>query len=283
MEMLEMRELRYFVAVAEQLHFGRAARQLRIAQPALSKTIQRIESRLSVDLFVRTSRSVTLTAAGQALLEHGRHALNAMDIAVHKTQQAGEPDHLRLAMKPGGDAGLLPGLLAAYAEQQYAGRVEIVFCSGTSRSQVLRDGQADVALLYAPFDDLTGFTTVPLHVEDRVALLPKTHPLAGRAGIRMKDLAAETFPRWVGVPNDHSAGPEIEDVTELVPLVQIGRAVAVLPRSLVSPVPPATVCVPVRDAGTSSIVLAHNAHDHRSTVTAFIAAAASAACLRSSS
>ncbi|MCV7290758.1 LysR family transcriptional regulator [Mycolicibacterium wolinskyi] len=276
MEMLEIRELRYFVAVAERLHFGRAARQLRIAQPALSKTIQRIESRLGVDLFVRTSRSVTLTAAGTTLLEHGRHALNAMDIAVQKTQQASEPDHLRLAMKPGGDAGLLPGLLAAYAEQQDARRVEIVFCSGTNRAQTLRDGQADVALLYAPFDDLAGLTTVPLHVEDRVALLPQTHPLARRANIRLKDLAAETFARWVGVPTDQSAGPEIEDVTELVPLVQIGRVVAVLPRSLVSPAPPATVCVPVEDAGTSTIVLAHNANDHRNTVAAFVTAASSA-------
>ncbi|MBU8828761.1 LysR family transcriptional regulator [Mycolicibacterium goodii] len=270
------------MAVAEHLHFGRAARQLRIAQPALSKTIQRIESRLGVDLFVRTSRSVALTAAGTTLLEHGRHALNAMDIAVHRTQQASEPDHLRLAMKPGGDAGLLPGLLAAYAEQQDAKRVEIMFCSGTDRARMLRDGHADVALLYAPFDDLAGFTTVTLHVEDRVALLPQTHPLAGRASIRLKDLAGDVFPRWVGVPTDQSAGPEIEDVNELVPLVQIGRAVAVLPRSLVSPAPPATVCVPVEDAGTSSIALAHNAHDHRNTVAAFVTAASSAACLRTS-
>jgi NAD(P)-dependent dehydrogenase (short-subunit alcohol dehydrogenase family) len=82
------------------LHFGRAAARVAIAQPALSKSIQRIESRLRVQLFDRTSRSVALTPAGVALLEHGRHALNAMTIAVQNAQRAAGEEPLRFLIKP---------------------------------------------------------------------------------------------------------------------------------------------------------------------------------------
>lgn len=273
MEDLEARELRYFVTVAELLHFGRAAAQLHIAQPALSKTIQRIESRLGADLFVRTSRRVSLTIAGKVLLEHGRHALNAIDMAVQRAREAGEHEHLRLVMKPGGDAGLLSGLLAGYAQQPGAKQVDIRFCGGTDRSRMLRDGRADLALLYAPFDDLTGLHVTTLYVEDRVAILPSAHPLAGRESISLADLTGETLPRWSGVPTDQTTGPSITDVAELIPLVTIGRAVAVLPRSLVSPTPPGTACVSVRDAGPSSIVLARTTEDTRRDVSDFIKSA----------
>lgn len=276
MEVLEVRELRYFVAVAELLHFGRAAAQLRIAQPALSKTIQRMEARLGVDLFVRSSRSVVLTAAGTTLLTHSRHALNAVDVAVTQTRSAAGHERLRLVMKPGGDAGLLSGLLAAHADQPDAQPVEVVFAGGVDRSRLLRDGHADVGLLYAPFDDLTGLATVTLHAEDRVAVLPETHELAGRPRVRLADLEGETFPRWIGLPNGSSDGPEITDVAELTALVRIGRTVAVLPRSLITPVPPEITCIPVEDAEPSSIVLAWSARDRRPSVAAFVAAAATA-------
>lgn len=274
--MLEVRELRYFVAVAEQLHFGRAATRLRIAQPALSKTIQRMEARLGVALFTRSSRSVSLTAAGEQLREHGIHILSDVDVAVRRTRQAAEQEPLRLVMKPGGDAGLLSGLLAAYAEQPDARRVEVLFAGGAGRSGLLRDGHADVGLLYAPFDDLTGLTAITLRTEDRVAILPDSHALAGRLRIRSDDLAGETFPRWSGIATEQTGGVQIADVTELIPLVRIGRVVSVLPRSLVTPTPAGTVTVPVEDAGVSRIVLARAARDHRPSVAAFVAAAAAA-------
>ena len=248
MDLLELRELRYFVAVAEELHFGRAAARLRLAQPALSKTVQRVEGRLGVSLFRRTSRSVVLTDAGEMLLEQGRHVLNAVDVAVQRTRQAAESGPLRLAMKPGGDAGLLSGLLARYAAHPGARQVDIIFHAGPDRADLVRDGRADAALLYAPFEDLTGLTAETLHVEDRVAVLPEDHRLAERAEIASADLAGETFPRWRGTPDEGSDGPELNDVAELVPMVRIGRVVAVLPRSLVTPAPPGTACVPVTDA-----------------------------------
>ncbi len=274
MDLLEIRELRYFVAVAEELHFGRAAARLSIAQPALSKSIQRVESRLRVQLFDRTSRSVALTSAGAALLEHGRHALNAMTIAVQNAQRAAGDEPLRFVIKPGGDANLLSGILAAYAQHPCARQVDILFSGATDRTDHLRDGRADAALLYAPFDDLTGFAAETLHVEDRVAVLPEGHRLAARDSIDLAELDDEVFPRWPGVP-DAGNGPEIADGAALVALVRIGRVVAVVPRSLITPAPPGIVCVPVPDAGPSRIVIARREHDHRNHVTALVTAAAS--------
>ncbi len=283
MDHLETRELRYFIAVAEELHFGRAADRLSIAQPALSKTIRRMESRLKVQLLRRSSRSVTLTPSGAALLEHGRHALSAMTIAVQAAQRVGHNQPLRLVMKPGGDADLLSGILTAYAQQPHARQVDILFSGSTDRSEYLLRGLADVGLLYAPFDDLTGLAVKTLHTEDRVAVLPDTHHLASRTAISLEELTGEPFPRWRGVPPDSLDQPtggaepnddlRIGDVAELAALVRIGRAVAVLPRSLVMPTPPGIACVTVEDTRPSRIVIARRESDHRDSVIALIRAA----------
>ena len=273
---LETRELEYFIAVADELHFGRAADRLSIAQPALSKAIRRIEARLGVPLFIRDSRHVELTAPGLALQEHGRHALNAVDAAARSARRAGQTTaQLRLVLKPGGDAGLLSGILAAYSQQPAARRVEILFSGPADRSEQLRDGRADVGLLYAPFDDLEGLAHETLHTEDRVAILPSGHRLAGRDSVCTADLAGETLPRWKGIPGGggDGDGPEVADVVQLLHMIALGRMIAVLPRSLVEPVPAGLVCVPVADAPPSRLVLAWNAQDRRPLVAAFVAAA----------
>ncbi|MFG1607448.1 LysR family transcriptional regulator [Actinoplanes sp. NPDC049265] len=266
---LENRELEYFIAVAEDLHFGRAAVRLSIAQPALSKAIRRIEARLGVPLFVRSSRRVELTPGGEALLEHGRHALNAVSAAVRNARRAAEgQSQLRLVLKPGGDAGLLSGILAAYARQPGARRVDIVFSGPADRADFLLDGRADVGLLYAPFDDLTGLAHETLIEEDRVAVLPAGHRLAARARLGLADLAGETMP-----------GPEITDLTQLLQLVRLGRMAAVVPRSLVEPFPPGVTGVPVSDAPPSRLLLAWPDHDRRPLLAAFVAAAMTAAAV----
>ncbi|MFG2582746.1 LysR family transcriptional regulator [Streptomyces malaysiensis] len=271
---LETRELEYFIAVADELHFSRAAVRLSIAQPALSKAIRRIETRLGVPLFVRSSRHVELTPAGEALREHGRHALNAVSAAVRNARRAADTQaHLRLVLKPGGDAGLLSGILAEYAHQPDARRVDILFSGPADRTDFLRDGRADVGLLFAPFDDLDGLAHETLHSEDRVAILPSGHRLAGRASVRMSDLAGETLPRWKGVPGGDGTGPEVADVVQLLHMITVSRMVGVLPRSLVEPVPAGLVCVPVTDAPPSRLVLAWNEEDRRPLVASFVAAA----------
>lgn len=282
---LETRELAYFIAVAEELHFGRAAERLSIAQPALSKAIQRLETRLGVQLLVRTSRHVSLTPAGEALLHDGRHALNAVSAAAEGARRAADPRaDLRLVIKPGGDANLLSAILAAYAPQPEALRVDIVFGGATDRADHLRDGRADVALLYSPFDDLTGLASETLLVEGRVAILPRGHRLAGRAELRLADLAGETLPRWkgvawTGVPDD-GTGPEIADGPQMVQLIRLGRTIAVLPRSLAEPLHPELVAVAVIDAPPSRLVVAWPQHDRRPLVAAFVAASRRAAVAR---
>ncbi|MEN2424196.1 LysR family transcriptional regulator [Streptomyces rimosus] len=271
---LETRELEYFLALADELHFGRAAARLAIAQPALSKAIRRIETRLGVPLFVRSSRHVELTPAGEALQEHGRHALNAVSAAVQSARRAGDVQaHLRLVLKPGGDAGLLSGILAEYALRPDARRVDILFSGPADRSDFLRDGRADVGLLYAPLDDLDGLAHETLHTENRVAIVPSGHRLAGRAAVRMSDLEGETLPRWKGVPGGDGTGPEVADVVQLLHMITMSRMIGVLPRSLVEPAPPGLVCVPVADAPPSRLVLAWNEQDRRPLVASFVAAA----------
>ncbi|MGQ4511972.1 LysR family transcriptional regulator [Streptomyces sp. DW26H14] len=271
---LETRELEYVVALADELHFGRAADRLSIAQPALSKAIRRIESRLGVPLFVRSSRHVELTPSGEALREHGRHALNAVGAAVRNARRAADTQaHLRLVLKPGGDAGLLSPILAAYARRPDARRVDILFSGPADRTDFLREGRADAGLLYVPFDDLDGLAHETLHVEDRVVIVPSGHRLAGRASVRLSDLEGETLPHWKGVPGGDGTGPEVNDVVQLFHMITVSRMIGVLPRSLVEPVPPGLVSVPVTDTPPSRLVLAWNEQDRRPLLASFVAAA----------
>ncbi|WP_064457439.1 LysR family transcriptional regulator [Streptomyces hygroscopicus] len=271
---LETRELEYVIALADELHFRRAAARLSIAQPALSKAIRRIESRLGVQLFIRSSRHVGLTPAGEALREHGRHALNAVSAAVRNARRAGDTQaRLRLVLKPGGDAGLLSAILAEYAHQPAARQVDILFSGPADRTDFLRDGRADVGLLYAPFDDLDGLAHETLHAEDRVVIVPSGHRLARHASVRMSDLEGETLPCWKGVPGSDGTGPEVADVVQMLHMIKVHRMIAVLPRSLVEPVPAGLVCVPVTDAPPSRLVLAWNEEDRRPLVASFVTAA----------
>ncbi|GHE75565.1 MULTISPECIES: LysR family transcriptional regulator [Streptomyces] len=279
---LETRELEYFVAVAEELHFGRAATRLAIAQPALSKAVRRLESRLGTTLLHRSSRQVALTPAGEALLTHGRHALNAVGAAAEKARRAGDRQgRLRLVIKAGGDANLLSGILAAYARRPDARQVDVLFGGATDRADHVRDGRADAALLYVPFDDTTGLHHETLAVEGRVAILPPGHRLASRPEITLADLAQEALPRWKGVrwtgAPEGRPGPEVEDGAVLLDMIRLGRTVAVLPRSLALPARPGLVYRPVADAARSALVVAWAQDDRRPLVASFVAAAVEAA------
>src|SRR5947209_3825147 len=115
---MDSRELSYFIAVAEELNFGRAAERLGMAQPPLSRAIKQLEQRLGLALLERTSRKVTLTPAGEVLLHEGRKAMDALSAATLRTQRAGEPQpRLVLAMKTVSHTTLLDQILAAYAEE----------------------------------------------------------------------------------------------------------------------------------------------------------------------
>jgi DNA-binding transcriptional LysR family regulator len=180
---VETRELRYFVAVAEEVHFGRAAQRLGIAQPPLSRAIQLLERRLGAALLERTSRAVTLTEAGSVLLREGRAALDAVDAADRRTRRAAlaASGHagVVLVTKAGASSELLSKLLETYAAEPGAVTVDVLLCGIGEQEGLLRDGRADVALLHRP-DSTVGVDTEELSTEGQVVVLPAGHPLTTR-------------------------------------------------------------------------------------------------------
>jgi DNA-binding transcriptional LysR family regulator len=245
---MESRELHYFVAVAEELNFGRAATRLGIAQPPLSRAIQQLERRMGVTLLARTSRQVTLTPAGEVLLHEGRKALTALTAAERRAQRAGE-ERLVLAMKANSDAGLLEKILARYESE-----VDLHICGVGEQAVLLREGHADAALLRFPHDDAEGFAFEELLTEPDAVILPRTHRLADRESLTMADLSGEQLPHWPGHPPN--GGPFVRDGAQLMQLIALGRTIALLPASMEQHLRPELVCVPVTDAPTSTLAIA---------------------------
>ena len=274
---VETRELRYFVALAEELHFGRAARRLGIAQPPLSRAIQQLERRLGVTLVDRTSRTPGLTAAGEVLLHEGRAALDAVAAATRHARRAARAEpRLVLVMKPGADGGMLPDILAEYESQPGAAEVEIVF-SVRERAAMLRDGRADVGLLRSPQNDLSGLDAEDLLTQQQVVVLPQRHPLARRASVCLGDLDSGTTPRWPGPGDVDGEGPLIQDIGQLTQLILLGRLVAVVPESIRGRVPSGLVCRPVTDAPTATIVVAWPQQSRSRQIAEFVRAAVAVA------
>jgi DNA-binding transcriptional LysR family regulator len=273
---MDSRELGYFVAVAEELHFGRAAQRLGMTQPPLSRAVRQLERRLGVTLLLRTSREVRLTAAGEALLHDGRAALAAVAAAERRAQRVGRRDpRLLLACKAGSDGEVLAAILAAYRARPDAIAVQVVH-TATERLAMLRDGRADLALLHRPSNDLTGLDTEDLRTEPQIAVLRPDHPLATRPEVELADLRGEPRPRWPeSAPDPSAAGrPVIGDHADLIEYVTAGRGVLVVPASAIGVVPRALVCVPVRDADPTTLVLAWPRETRSRAVAAFVATAA---------
>ena len=261
---VETRELRYFVAVAELLHFGRAADRLGIAQPPLSRAIRQLEHRLGVTLFERSSRAVTLTPAGQVLLREARVALDAVAAAERRTLRAAEPG-IVLVTKAGASTELLAKLLDAYAAEPGAVPVEVMLCGPGQQETLLRDGRADVGLLHRPFDVTTGLDVEELNRETQVLVLPAGHPLSLRDAVAHDDvaiLAGLPLPRWPDADGaaDDGPGPVVRDHTQLLQLIALGRACAVLPESVLHQLGENLVSVPVPDAPVVTTVIAWPPH-----------------------
>ena len=271
MDTLETRELRYFLAVAEELHFGRAAERLGMAQPPLSRAIQQLERRLGVCLLKRNRRGVALTGAGEMLLHEGRAALDATTAAARRTRRAGGVDNpggprnrLVLAVKAGASHELLHKLLDAYAAEPDAAEIE-VFPSGLCEQEgMLRDGRADVALMQAPFNSLAGFDSEELMTEGQIAVLPAGHPLAARRSLSLADVSdIPDLPpaRWArNGEYPPGPGPEIHDQTQLGQLIALGRTVAVLPDSARTWLWAEHAAVPLTDAPPVVTHIAWPAH-----------------------
>ena len=181
---MELRHLRYFVAVAEERHFGRAAERLHIAQPPLSQQIRRFEAELGEPLLYRTTRSVELAPAGEALLERAPEILAAVDAAVEDARRAARGEYGRLAIGFTGSStyAMLPSLAAAMREE-LPGVVLDLRGELLTPAQVARllDGTLDLGLLRPPVHERELSTEV-LHSEPLVAVLPEIPSARGRRG-----------------------------------------------------------------------------------------------------
>ena len=300
---LEARQLRYFVAVAEELHFGRAAERLGMAQPPLSRAIRELERQLGVRLLQRTTRQVALTPAGEVLLRGARTALDAISAAGRRAQHAGQPTpRLRLALKADVDGGLLPRILEAYASEEAALPVELVLGRFGEQAQMLCDGRADAALLLRPFDD-RGLDYEPLATEPFLIAMAAADPLAARPCLRLADLAGYSLPdgspadqgvapgpyRSLGEP-DQQPGPtgngtptastagSKSDLPQIFRLVELGSILCFFPSSLTRRYPrPEIAYRPVSDLEPATLAVAWSQDSHSAAVAAFVRVATAVA------
>jgi DNA-binding transcriptional LysR family regulator len=192
-----LRLLRYFVAVAEELHFGRAAEQLHIAQPSLSRAIRDLERLLGADLFTRTKRSVRLTDAGRALLAEAPRALTEVERAVEETRRVGrgEVGELRLGFLPSATVELVPALVRASRAAFPSLRLQLLELLDDPQLEALRERRIDLGLLRTARPG--GELTVEPLLRERLSLaVAHDHHLAGRKRVRYADLRDEPLILW---------------------------------------------------------------------------------------
>src|ERR687894_3233156 len=199
---MNFQRLRYFVAVAEELNFSRAAERLHMAQPPLSYQIKRLEEELGAQLFHRTKRRVRLTDAGRLLLVEARgllvHAEQTASV-VHRVGQ-GEVGRLTVGFVPSAANRVLPPVLRAYGERFPSVELLLREVDPDRLLGALDDGRVDVGFLYLPFEE-DSLESRPVSRETFVAALPDTHPLASEPRVALGALADEPFvltPRYQG-------------------------------------------------------------------------------------
>jgi DNA-binding transcriptional LysR family regulator len=272
---LDLRKVRYFLTVADELNFSRAAERLHIAQPVLSRQIRALESELHAQLLVRDHQHTELTEAGRQLQAEGALLLAGAAALSRRVRQAAGPARTFTV-------GFMPGLIVtgpvrALGAAHPGLAVEVLRTSWDDQVAVLHDGRADVSYLRMPVDT-TGLVTRPLRTEPRVAALPASHRLAGKDGISLRDLAgehllqhADAVPEWRDVAAPASplagasarpgppgtAGAPAPTVEEKLEHVAAGRGFSVLPESTATYYQrPDVTWVPITDIPPGGVRLA---------------------------
>ncbi|WP_329136009.1 LysR family transcriptional regulator [Streptomyces sp. NBC_01476] len=203
------RDLRYFVAVAEELHFTRAAERLYVSQPALSKQVRALERQLGTALFVRDRQGVALTPAGAALLPYARQLLATWDEAwtVVEGAKADQRRTLVVGMSTSpGRGALLPAIRSRFSAAHPDATIRVRQVSWDDPTAGLADGASDVAFVWLPLPDQRRYDHVLVAAEPRLVALPAAHPLAARDTIAFADLLDEPFlalPAAAGPLRDH--------------------------------------------------------------------------------
>jgi len=288
---VELRHLRYFTAVAEELHFGRAALRLHLAQPALSQQIRKLEEIVGTPLFLRTSRSVALTAAGEIFLERARRTLRNVqhDVDEARSIGLGESGSLNVGFIGSGMLGSLPAVLQGYRaayprvqlqlHESFTSRVIAGLADETLDAGLLRDSDPHPAL-----------HTEPLFTEPFVAVLPKDHPRAKQRMITPTVLRDEPFVFYAKAAGTHAwdkplalcgdAGfrprvvQEASNWVSILQLIAVGFGVSIAPACVRSVAVEGVVCLPLRGVtAVSNVELAFRRDETRPIVQGFAAIA----------
>lgn len=267
---LDLRKVRYFLAVARQLHFGRAAEELHIAQPVLSRQIRALEKDLGTELFVRDRRRTELTAVGRQLLADAPALLAESDAVQRRVARAARGTRCFAV-------GFMPGLVVTGPARalQLAHpdlEVKVVRTGWDDQVEVILDGRVDIGFIRLPVDR-RGLRVEPLFAEPRMVMLPVSHVLATRREVTLVDLADEhllqdpnAVPEWRNVATDlrmtgsRWTQPAPRTVEEKLEYVAAGRGISILPASTAAFYRRADVAaVRISDLGPNHVALAWSA------------------------
>ncbi|HKQ82129.1 MAG TPA: LysR substrate-binding domain-containing protein [Steroidobacteraceae bacterium] len=253
---IELRHLRYFIAVAEEGHITRAAERLGIQQPPLSLQIRALERELDVQLFRRVPRGVELTPAGTALLEHARAVLDQVDRAMAITRRTARGEQGRLVIGFTSSTPFhpfVPRIIRAFRELSPLVSLQLEESGSSELVQALRGEEIDAAFIRSPVADIDGLLVRPLLEESMIAALPTAHPLATvrnamSSPLALAQLANETFILYKrpGGPGLYDAiitacrgagfsprvGQEAPRILSTLNLVAAGLGVSIVPESL---------------------------------------------------
>jgi DNA-binding transcriptional LysR family regulator len=284
---IELRHLRYFVAVAEELHFGRAAERLHLAQPPLSQQIRKLEELLGYPLFTRTSRSVSLTTAGETLLQRARRTLRNVQRDIDETRSIGRGDVGSLHIGFIGSAMLatLPAIFRSYGEAYPRVRLHLHESFTATVMEGLENGTLDAGIL-RDVDPVEGVQVTTLWSEPFIAVLPATHACARQKSISPAALRGEPFiyyPRSAGARayekpltlcEEHGFRPKIVQEAStwlsILRLIGAGLGVSIAPACVHLIASAEVVCLPLRGArAVSNIQLAWLAGETRPIVERF--------------
>jgi DNA-binding transcriptional LysR family regulator len=268
-----------FVALADDLHYTKAAERLHVAQPALTKRIQLLEQLLGTPLFARTRRTVTLTSAGELLLPHARHVLQASGEFAQAARRIhdGEAGRLRIGFSPSAPHQVLPALMRRFRHHHPG--VECVLTELPSEAQIdqLLTGDLDIGILRPPASPPRRLRCTTFFEEPFVVVLPRDHRLAARRTVVLSELTTDPFilvsRRLVAVVHDQVLGAcaaagftpssvrEVSHLHAVLSLVAAGCGVSVLPRSAAVVGGKEIVCRPLaRSALMTVMAVAHLKH-----------------------
>ncbi|MBA8926154.1 DNA-binding transcriptional LysR family regulator [Kutzneria viridogrisea] len=241
---ISSRLLRYFLAVAEELHFTHAAERLFIAQPALSKAIRRLERELGFPLFIRNRQGVALTVAGQAMVPAARAALAELAEGVRAARAAQRAGSrvLRVGYHSSIGSPLLKPIIDGFTRRCPGWRVELRLCDWTDPAGAVLDARCDIALLRLPLPGQDELETRTLRWDPRWVALAADHRLVARESVRLSDLAGETFVAlpassgpfrdfWLAldqVPRAPRIGIEVANAEDYFEAIAAGHGIAML-------------------------------------------------------